>query len=120
MVDASILKHLRAICLALPDATEGAGWGNPTFRVHERVFAMHHIRDGRPSLWCMVPLGLREAIVDIDPERFFVPRHNTHQAWIGIWLDVDVDWEHVADLVADSYSYAAPKKLAQLLNPDAS
>ena len=117
-MDEQILKHLRAICLAFPESTEGEGWGNPTYRVHNRVFAMQHLRDGRPTLWCMVPRGLQEAVVEIDPERFFIPRHTTHQAWIGIWLDDDVDWEHVGELVADSYSFAAPKNLAQQLRPE--
>lgn len=34
------VQRLRAICLALPEATEKEAWGGPTFRVRDRIFAM--------------------------------------------------------------------------------
>lgn len=33
------LKRLRAICLALPEATEVQAWGHPTFRAGKKMFA---------------------------------------------------------------------------------
>ena len=35
-----LLERVRAICLALPEATEGAGVGNPSWRVRDKIFAM--------------------------------------------------------------------------------
>jgi predicted DNA-binding protein (MmcQ/YjbR family) len=35
--------------------------------------------------------------------------------WIGIWLDGNVDWAEVGELVRDSYVLVAPKKLGQQL-----
>ena len=116
-MDGPILEHLRAICLALPEATEGAGVGNPAFLVRRRIFAMQHPHDGRASLWCKAPNGLQEVLVESDPECFFVPPYVGHNGWVGIWLDGDLDWGHVADLIEDSYRMTAPKRLSKLLVP---
>ena len=36
----SPLTRLRKLCLALPDAHEVEAWGEPTFRVRNKLFAM--------------------------------------------------------------------------------
>lgn len=46
------VERLRRICLALPGASEKQAWGDPTFRVRDRIFAMVKSGDGRCSLWC--------------------------------------------------------------------
>ncbi len=68
-----LIDRLRAICLALPEATEGMGVGNPTFRVRDKIFAMQHPHAGRPSLWCKAPPGAQDILVSSTPEQFFVP-----------------------------------------------
>lgn len=42
-----LTARLRKICLALPEATEKEAWGDPTFRVRDRIFAMEKRGDGR-------------------------------------------------------------------------
>ena len=49
-MDEATLDRVRAICLALPEATEGGGVGSPSFRVRDKIFAMQHGVDGRPSM----------------------------------------------------------------------
>ena len=51
-----------------------------------------------------------------DPERFFVPPYQGPFGWIGVRLDIEVDWSEVADLVEDSYRMSAPKKLLATLD----
>ncbi len=109
------LDQIRAICLALPEATEGGGVGNPSFRVRDRIFAMQHGVDGRRSVWCKAPPGVQPALVDSRPEQFFVPPYVGCHGWIGLWLDVELDWEEVADLVEESYRMTAPKRLSARL-----
>jgi predicted DNA-binding protein (MmcQ/YjbR family) len=36
--------------------------------------------------------------------------------WVGIYLDKDVDWPEVRELLSDSYRLVAPKKLIALLD----
>ena len=67
------LGRLREICLALPGATEQEAWGDPTFRVRDKIFAMRHAVDGHMSMWCKAPPGGQGALVGADPGRFFVP-----------------------------------------------
>jgi predicted DNA-binding protein (MmcQ/YjbR family) len=110
------LDRLRAICLALPEATEQGGVGDPTFRVLDKIFAMQHPVEDRPSMWCKAPLGAQEVLVGSNPERFFVPPYVGHHGWVGAWLDIEIDWDEVADLVEDSYRMTAPKRLRVLLD----
>src|SRR5688572_21130532 len=51
------LTRLRKMCLALPEAHEVEAWGEPTFRVRNKIFAMYasgsnHHGGGRHSAWC--------------------------------------------------------------------
>jgi hypothetical protein len=111
-----VLEKLRAICLVLPEAVEASGVGDPTFKVRDKIFAMRHPMNERPSLWCKALPGLQEGLVGSNPERFFVPPYVGHHGWVGIWLDVEVDWDHVAELVEKSYRMTAPKRLIKVLD----
>jgi hypothetical protein len=42
-----------------------------------------------------------------------------HRGWLGVWLDVPVDWDEIADLVLDAYCTVAPKSLRALVEPGA-
>ena len=108
--------RLRRICLALPEATEQQTWGDPTFRVRGKIFAMPKRGAGRLSLWCKAPPGAQDPLVAAAPDRFFVPPYVGHRGWVGVRLDTRPDWDEVADLVAESYRLTAPKRLAALLD----
>src|SRR5262245_13308734 len=109
------IDRLRALCLALPEAVEKEAWGDPTFRVHDKIFAMEKRGDGRISLWCKAPAGSQMVLVGADPERFFVPPYVGHKGWVGVRLDQQPDWDEVAALVRRSYRLIAPKRLAALI-----
>lgn len=118
MIDAppaSPTARLRAICLALPEAIEKEAWGDPTFRVRERIFAMEKRGDGRVSVWCKAPVGSQGILVGADPELFFVPPYVGHKGWVGMRLDRGPDWDEVAEIVRRSYRLIAPKRLAALV-----
>jgi predicted DNA-binding protein (MmcQ/YjbR family) len=104
--------RLRAICLALPESVEKEAWGDPTFRVRDKIFAMEKRGDGRDSVWCKAPEGSQMVLVGADPERFFVPPYVGHKGWVGMRLDSGPDWDEVAALVRRSYRLIAPKRLA--------
>jgi predicted DNA-binding protein (MmcQ/YjbR family) len=109
------LDHLRTICLALPEAVEQQAWGDPTFRVGGKIFAMEKRGDGRISVWCKAPPGSQMVLVGADPERFFVPPYVGHKGWIGMRLDQRPDWREVAEVVRRSYRLIAPRRLAALV-----
>lgn len=117
------IKRLREICLALPEATEKEAWGECTFRVGGKMFAMtdnHHHGSEHCSVWVKAPLMVQEILVGSDPKRFFKPPYVGHKGWIGVRLDVrKVDWEELADLLKDGYLMIVPKRLAKLHGPEA-
>jgi predicted DNA-binding protein (MmcQ/YjbR family) len=107
------LDRLRTICLRYPEAEETGGVGNPSFKVRGKIFAMRHSvhEVGRWSMWCKAPPGMQQLVVGNDPKRFFVPPYVGSKGWIGAYLDVEQDWEELADLIEESYRMTAPKKL---------
>ena len=115
------IDHVRKICLALPQATEKTAWGEPTFRVNDKIFAQyedHHHDSDIVGRWCKAPDGMQAALVGAEPNRFYVPKYVGHKGWIGIRMEGDVDWAHVTDLLRDSYRMTAPKRLLPSLDPD--
>jgi len=108
------LEHLRRICLRMPEATERLSHGEPTWFVRGKTtfvtYADHH-HDDRLAFWCAAPAGAQESLVASDPERFFVPPYVGGRGWLGVYLDVPIDWDEIADLVADAYRQVAPKRL---------
>jgi predicted DNA-binding protein (MmcQ/YjbR family) len=114
------LERLRTICLALPETTEKVTWGDPTWRIRNRIFAMQkgNYSGGRPSVWLKAPEGAQDVLVGIDPERFFVPPYVGHKGWIGVYLDGKrVDWAWLSGLIEESYRLIAPRRLAARLDP---
>ncbi len=110
------LTRLRKLCLALPEAHEVEAWGEPTFRVRNKLFAMYaapnnHHGAGRSAVWCKAAPGNQEIMVRAEPERFFVPPYVGPSGWVGVYLDGRVDWAEVATLLEDSYRLTAPKRL---------
>jgi len=112
-----VTSRLRSICLALPEATEKQAWGDPTFRVRDRIFAMEKRGDGRVSIWCKAQPGSQELLVGADPDLFFVPPYVGHKGWIGMRIDADPDWAEVAEVVRRSYALIAPRTLAAMIGP---
>jgi predicted DNA-binding protein (MmcQ/YjbR family) len=101
------LPELRRICLA---------FRRP--RLRGKIFAMRHSLHevARWSVWFKAPPGAQEVVVGSDGRRFFVPPYVGGKGWIGAYLDVEQDWEELADLIEESYRLTAPKRLAALLD----
>ncbi len=119
--DDGLAARLREICLALPEVTERASHGAPTWfaggkRSFAQLWADGHHDDDFPHLWCAGLPGAQEALAGSAPERFFRPPYVGHRGWIGVRLDGDVDWAELAELCADAYRAVAPARLAALLD----
>ena len=116
----SPLSRLRKLCLSLPEAHEVEAWGEPTFRVRNRLFAIYassgtHHGKGRPAVWLKAAAENQSLMVRAEPERFFVPPYVGPSGWIGVWLDRGVRWAQLAELVQDAYGLVAPKRLREQL-----
>ncbi|MEO8194880.1 MAG: MmcQ/YjbR family DNA-binding protein [Gemmatimonadales bacterium] len=116
----SPLDRVRRICLALPEAHEVEAWGEPTFRVRNKLFAMYaasgnHHGGGRPTLWIKSTHVNQDLLMMADAERYFSPPYVGPSGWVGMYLDRKPDWKALADIVRDAWCLTAPKKLAVLL-----
>ena len=114
------LTRLRKLCLDLPEAHEVEAWGEPTFRVRNKLFAMYassgnHHGAGRPAVWCKASPTNQTLMVEAEPGRFFVPPYVGPSGWVGVWLDGPVEWNDLAELLRDAYLLTAPKRLAALV-----
>ena len=107
----ALLASLRAACLALPGVEERVNHGMPTFAVVRRTAFcnLHHPAGDRPTLWFKAAPGTQTELVDQEPDRFFVPPYVGPRGWVGLRLDVDLDWNEVAAVVEDAWRLVATK-----------
>jgi hypothetical protein len=98
---------LRKMALALPDATEQETWGQPTFRVRKRIFVM--FSDEEREAWVKSTHDEQRALVQMDPETFFVPPYVGSSGWIGVRFR-SVDREEMRELVTEAWRLTAPKR----------
>ena len=102
------LDRLRAIALALPEATEELTWETSiNFRVRKKIFCF--------------PSSGGSIMVKADPEELPAllgdPRcspapYLARGGWIVMELVAPIDWTEVTELITTSYCIIAPKSLA--------
>jgi len=109
-------ERLRVICLALPEAREVETWGDPTYRVRNKIFAME--KGAGTEVWLKGEPGDQQALVGSNPECFFVPPYVGSKGWIGGRLAAVNDWQELEELIEISYRLLAPKRLSALIEPD--
>jgi hypothetical protein len=118
MTSGDPLERLRELCLALPETTERLSHGEPTWFVRgKKTFVMYadHHHDDRLAFWCAAPEGAQDVLVAGAPDRYFIPPYVGHRGWLGVYLDVPVDWDEIAGLVTDAYRTVAPRRLVEQL-----
>lgn len=107
-----LAARIRAICLALPGATERLShsvpaWFGPDKRMFAQLWASGHHDNEFPHLWCAnVPEG-QQGLIAADPDRFFRPPYVGHRGWVGVRLDAVRDWAEVAEICQDAYQFTA-------------
>ncbi|MHB1584844.1 MAG: MmcQ/YjbR family DNA-binding protein [Acidimicrobiales bacterium] len=111
-------ERIRAICLALPGATERRSHGAPAFFAGKQFLMLwldgHHDHDF-PHLWSAAPPGAQDELVSSEPDRFFRPPYVGSRGWVGLRLDQPVDWDELAALCEEAFRTVAPKKLVAAL-----
>ena len=123
MMAPSPLARVRKLCLALPEAHEVEAWGEPTFRVKNKIFAMYaaannHHGAGRPGIWIKATPINQQLLLRAERDRYFSPPYVGPKGWIGVFLDGSPQWDSVADLLRDAWRLTAPKRLAATLPDD--
>jgi predicted DNA-binding protein (MmcQ/YjbR family) len=104
------------MCLALAGVVEKEAWGECTFRVGSKMFAMtdnNHHESGHTAVWVKAAPTVQEILVRSDAARFFKPPYVGHKGWVGVRLDVKVDWDELAGILRDGYVMTMPPKRAK-------
>lgn len=117
--DAPALKRayarVRSVCMGLPGVYEKEAWGEPTFRVEKGkmflMFADDHHGDGRTGFWCMSTADAREALLEIDAERFYVPPYMGPSGWVGVQITGrSPPWEIIEEVIREGHRLGATPK----------
>jgi hypothetical protein len=111
--DPGKVEQLRRLCLNLPEATEKLSHGELAWFVGGKQFAntADHHHDDRLGVWCAAPEGAQEMLVKAYPKRFFRPPYVGHRGWLGVYLDVEVDWGEMSIIIERAYRRVAPRRL---------
>ena len=111
----SPLTRVRKLALSLPDAREELAWGEPTFRVKKKIFAMYahannHHGAGHHAIWVKATPINQGLMVKMKPKRFFMPPYVGTSGWVGVRLDGRVNWKELGELLKDAYNLTVPKR----------
>jgi predicted DNA-binding protein (MmcQ/YjbR family) len=100
-------KDLRRLALALPDAVETPTWGEPHFRIHDKIFTGLGTRDGREVTSVKLEKPHAEARL-LDPRLRSAPYVGRH-GWVEFALS-DVSPAELKELLEESYRLVAKDK----------
>ncbi|HTM37174.1 MAG TPA: MmcQ/YjbR family DNA-binding protein [Terriglobales bacterium] len=110
------LTRVTEIALALPDVTRQIYGSHAQFLVRKKTFSYfldNHHGDGIVAVTGKVLPGDNKALVEAQPDRFYLPAYVASRGWVALRLDVGkIDWEEVRELLHGSYMLVAPKGLA--------
>jgi predicted DNA-binding protein (MmcQ/YjbR family) len=110
------LNRVRKICLALPGTQETLTWGQPHFRVGDKIFSGYGTEKGKTTIGFKLEMDHADAIVS-DP-RFSRAPYVGHKGWVSMDASQVKDWEEVRLLIHESYRLIAPKRLLAALEPN--
>ena len=117
----AVLKKVRALAMALPEAHEVTSHGMPCFGIVKgkkfAYFTFNHHEDGKTALLVKISGSEEQAhLIDTDADRYYRPAF-FGDGWIGVRLDMgDIDWSHIEDWLARSWRAVAPKKLTAMMD----
>lgn len=103
--------EFRRECLSMPEAEERETWGEATFRVRDRIFAMGPAEGGFVSV--KASLDDQAGLVALDPKTFAVSAYTGRFGWVRIRL-AGVGPELAARIVTSAWKRTAPKRLVSM------
>ena len=111
---ATALARVRKLCLSFPETSERPSHAAPTFFFRAKhafvMFLDNHHDDGRLAVWIAAAPGVQSAMVEAEPELYFVPPYVGPSGWLGIRLDRKVEWPQVAGLLEQAYLHRSAGK----------
>jgi hypothetical protein len=103
-------ENVRTVALSLPRTEERLVRDQVKFRVGRIVYVA--LSRDELSMGFGFPKEERAALVDAQPEKFFMPiRSDLRYHWVCVWLDA-IDLTEMRELVVDAWSMVVPKSVA--------
>jgi hypothetical protein len=99
-------EQVREMALALPEAYEEGHWGEPSFRVRKRIFAVSYASDRRVVL--KLPVDYQEDLVAADPKVYSLGNFS-QQGWTHVCLKA-VPKAHFSHHLEAAWREVAPKR----------
>ena len=103
-------SSFRRIALSLPEAEERETWGEATFRVRNRIFAMLG-SDGKGAS-IKSTHDEQQALIAADPETFSLPPYVAAHGWVGVQLS-SADAGELEELLIEAWRLTAPKRMVK-------
>jgi hypothetical protein len=100
--------QFRTLCLAMPEAEEVETWGEATFRVRKRIFAM-----GAPeakSVSVKASLDDQAGLIAMDPKTFSASAYTGRFGWVSVRL-AGLSRQLGERLVRNAWERTAPRRL---------
>ncbi len=110
----AILERISDICLSLPDTALTMTWGEPHFRVANKIFCGYGKEKGKTTITFKLEMEHADILVRNGP-RFSRAPYVGHRGWVSMDSKAIRNWDEVRTLILESYRLIAPKKtLAKL------
>ena len=102
-------EQFRRLCLSLPEAREVETWGEATFRVRGRIFALGGA--GAKHVSVKASLDDQAGLVEMDPKTFAVAAYTGRFGWVSVRLS-GLGARLGEQLVKNAWERTAPRRLA--------
>lgn len=99
--------RVQQLALELPEVEASTWFGTPSFKV--RGVSMARLRE-EDVLVLLVNMAQREALIQSEPEKFFITPHYADYPSVLIQLSA-IEEDEMADLLEDAWWHRAPKRL---------
>lgn len=110
-----LMKKLNAICLALPETSEGTQFGTPCYKAGKKTFCNLHQWQGHTEIQIWVGADRQLALTSFD-DRYRIPVYIGHSGWISFDMSGKPAWKEVEALVRESYRHFALKRMLVALD----
>jgi hypothetical protein len=108
MLSRVTFQQFRRMCLALPEAEERETWGEATFRVRDRIFAMGSEEGKFVSV--KASLDDQAGLVAMEPKTFAPSAYTGRYGWVRVRL-AGVGKDLAQQIVTNAWKRTAPRRL---------
>ena len=112
----TVIGKFRALCLELPETSEGSAFGSPVWRAGKKTFAQAYQYRSEDRLKVAFWVGVEQQAMLTGDERYDIPKYMGHNGWIALDVSKHLDQDEVRGLALFSYRHFASKRMLKQLD----